>query len=117
MGGKDEQLDNDFYSQISDLCQILCFLDTSAVPLPEEIDRNIKVLQSDALFPHWVDSQIPKGETALEFCVAVGQKWGLEETSAFQKVVAALENAKNSFSNAAEESAAAAEEAAAGLDN
>merc|ERR1719359_2765081 len=89
--GKDEELDKDFYSQISDLCQILCFLDTSAVRLSEEIERNIKVLQSDALFPHWVDAQIPKGEAALKCCVAVGQKWGLEETSAFQKAVAALD--------------------------
>merc|ERR1712159_488491 len=110
--GKDEQLDTDFYSQMSDLAQILCFLDTSAVPLSEEIEQNIKVLQSDALFPHWVDSQIPNGEAALEFCVAVGQKWGLEETSAFQKAVAALENITKSCSNAAEESATAEEVAA-----
>merc|ERR1719198_1039643 len=92
--GKDEQLDTDFYSQMSDMAQILCFLDTSAVPLSEEIERNIKVLQSDALFPHWVDAQTPKGEAALECCVAVGQKWGLEETSAFQKALSALENVR-----------------------
>jgi hypothetical protein len=92
--GKDELLDKDFHSQMSDLAQILCFLDTTAVPLPEETERNIKVLQSDALFPHWVDAQTPKGEAALECCVSVGQKWGLEETGAFQKALQALEKVR-----------------------
>lgn len=90
--GNDEQVDKNFYSQISELTEILCFLDTSAVYLPEEIEQNIKVLQSDALFPHWVTAQTPKGEAALERCIAVGRKWGLEETDAFQKALAALEN-------------------------
>lgn len=89
--GKDKLLDKDFYSQISQLVEILCFLDTSAVSLPDEIERNIKLLQSDALFPHWVDAQTSEGEAALECCVAVGKKWGLEETSAYQKACAALE--------------------------
>jgi hypothetical protein len=48
------------------------------------------MIQRDALFPHWVDAQINKGDDALECCVAVGQKWGLEETGAFQKALAAL---------------------------
>merc|ERR1712100_224473 len=89
--GKDEQMDKDFYSQMSDLCEVLCFLDTDAVRLPEEIEQNIKMLQRDALFPQWVDAQIPNGEAALKCCVAVGQKWGLEETNAFRKAFAALE--------------------------
>jgi hypothetical protein len=88
--GQDEQMDEDFYSQMSDLCTTLCFLDTDAVPLPEEIGQNIKMLQRDALFPHWVDAQITKGEAAVECCVAVGKKWGLEETNAFQKALAVL---------------------------
>jgi hypothetical protein len=88
--GEDEELDKDFYSQMSDLCTILCFLDTDAVHLPEEIEQNIKMIQRDALFPYWVDAQINKGDDALECCVAVGQKWGLEETGAFQKALAAL---------------------------
>jgi hypothetical protein len=87
--GKDEQTDEDFYSQMSDLCTILCFLDTDAVRLPEEIEQNIKMIQRDALFPHWVDAQIKKGEEALERCVAVGQRWGLEDTNAFRKALAA----------------------------
>jgi hypothetical protein len=97
--GKDEQLDNAFYSQISDLCEVLCLLDDSAVSLPEEIEKNIKVLQSDALFPHWVDAQTPKGEAALECCIAVGQKWGLGETRAFEKALAALENVQGNRRN------------------
>jgi len=89
--GKDERRDNNFYSQMSDLCAILSFLDTDAVPLPEEIDQNIKLIQREALFPHWVDAQMPKGEAALECCINVGKKWGLGETEAFQKALAALQ--------------------------
>jgi len=86
--GKDERMDKDFLSQMSDLCEILIFLDTDAVPLPEEIAQNIKVIQRDALFPHWVEAQTAKKEAAaIECCVAVGKKWGLEDTKAFQKAL------------------------------
>jgi hypothetical protein len=90
--GIDEKMDQDFYSQMGDLCSILVLLDTNVVPLPEEIDQNIKMIQRDALFPYWVDSQITKGADAIECCIVVGQKWGLEETDAFQKALAALKN-------------------------
>jgi len=86
--GRYKERDNDFYSQMSDLCAILSCLDTDAVPLPEEIEQNIKKIQG-ALFPHWVDAQMPKGEDALECCITVGKEWGLEETEAFQKALAA----------------------------
>jgi len=86
--GRDEQRDNAFYSQMSDLCAILCCLDTDVISLPEEIEQNIKKIQR-ALFPHWVDAQMPKGEDALECCITVGKEWGLEETEAFQKALAA----------------------------
>jgi len=87
--GNDEKTDKDFYSQMSSLCEILYFLDTSAVPLPEEIDQNIKRMQQ-GLFPHYVDAQIPNGKEALETCIAIGSKWRLEETEAFEKTLAAL---------------------------
>lgn len=90
--GEDEQIDNEFRSQMGDLCEILCFLDTDAVPLPEEIEQNIKLVLRDALFPYWAEAQMPKGESALRCCTAVGEKWGLEDTNAFQKALAALEN-------------------------
>jgi len=85
-------MDNAFRSQMCDLCEILCFLDTDAVPLPEEIEQNIRVVLRDALFPYWIDAQMPKGEAAIRCCIAVGEKWGLEDTNAFQKALAALEN-------------------------
>jgi len=90
--GKNEDKDKDFYSQMSDLCSILCFLDKDAVPLPEEIEQNIKKVQRDALYPHWVTGQKAKEEAAaLECCINVGQKWGLQETAAFQDALAAFE--------------------------
>merc|ERR1740138_286586 len=90
--GKNEDKDKDFYSQMSDLCETLYFLDTDAVPLPAEIDQNIQKVQRDALYPHWVTGQKAKEEAAaLECCINVGQKWGLQETAAFQDALAAFE--------------------------
>jgi hypothetical protein len=87
---KDELTDKEFYSQMSGLCEILCFLDTTAVPLPEGVQQNIQLMQG-GLFPHWVEAQIANGNAALECCIAVGEEWGLEETPAFQKALTALE--------------------------
>jgi len=87
--GNDERTDKDFYSQMSGLCETLYFVDTDAVPLPAEIDQNIQRMQQ-GLFPHYVDAQMPNGKDALETCIAIGSKWRLEETEAFQKAQAAL---------------------------
>jgi hypothetical protein len=89
--GKNQEMDNVFYSQMSSLSEILSFLDTDAIVLPEEIEQNIRLLQQDRLFPHWVEAQESKGEAALKCCISVGNKWKLGETEAFQKAVAALE--------------------------
>jgi hypothetical protein len=52
--GQDERLDAMFSSLINDLCEILSFLDTDAVPLTEEVEKNIQLVQREALFPNWV---------------------------------------------------------------
>jgi hypothetical protein len=89
--GEDERVDNVFFSQISDLCEILGFLDTDAVPLPEETCKNIQWIQRQGLFPNWVRGMIPNGEDAVRLCLVIGKKWQLEDTKAFQEALASLE--------------------------
>lgn len=90
--GRDERIDSNFFSQINDLCEILSFLDTDAVPLPAVIDKKIKLVQQEGLFPNWVRGQKPKGEAALSLCLAIGKKWQLQETAAFQEALASSES-------------------------
>jgi hypothetical protein len=89
--GKDQEIDKVFNSQMSSLSEILSFLDIDAVVLPAEIEQNIRLLQQELLFPHWVDAQSSKGEAALKCCLSVGSKWKLEETKAFQNALEAFE--------------------------
>jgi hypothetical protein len=90
--GEDERMDDEFFSQINDLCEILGFLDTGAVPLPEGTYKNIQLIQRQVLFPNWVRGQIPHGEAAVRLCLVIGKKWRLEKTEAFQQALASLEN-------------------------
>lgn len=89
--GQDEQMDKEFFSQIKDLSEILTFLDTDVVPLPEETKKNIQMIQRDGLFPNLVRGQMPHGEVAVTLCLSIGQKWQLEETEAFQTALASLQ--------------------------
>jgi len=89
--GQDEQLDDAFFCLINDLCEILSFLDTDAVTLAEQVEKNIQLLQREALFPNWVLGELRKGENATRLCLVIGKKWQLEETDAFRKAAVSLE--------------------------
>jgi hypothetical protein len=88
--GQDEQLDNMFFSQINDLCEILSFLDTDAVPLTEEVEKNIRLIQQEGLFPYWFLGQSRKGEAAARVCLGIGKKWQVEEIGTFEQALASL---------------------------
>jgi hypothetical protein len=92
---ENDEADAAFYLQVSCLCEVLSFLDRTAVPLPEEVAKNITFLGQEELFPHWITGEMLKGEEAARRCLAIAKEWHLEKTEVFQNALVKLERNDN----------------------